>query len=140
MSSISVGESLKEYDINGYPVKFDPTSRGFIKRFLAMLENISERYDVEEKAGLPENTAELFELLDAREEFVRSEIDKVFGAGASAGIFPGDPLAKSGGLPLWLNLWLDILDELDNEVCNMESAGNEKLKLYMNKYKKYRRK
>jgi len=81
-------------------ITFNPTDVSFAERFydlIAAFENREKGYKVKaellqkdtsvDKLGIPKNAKEQLNLLKETCEFVRSEIDKVFGAGTSKAAF-----------------------------------------------------
>lgn len=47
--------------------------------------------------------------------------------------------ALANGLPVWCNLMLDVMDEIDSSFAREQKATNPKLQKYLNKYQKYQR-
>ena len=47
--------------------------------------------------------------------------------------------ALANGLPVWCNLMLAVMDEIDSSFAREQKATNPKLQKYLNKYQKYQR-
>lgn len=134
---ITLDTGVRDYEINGYQAKFNPTDESFIARVEEAFESLDGLQDhIKEVEGFGS-----FVGLDAQ---MRVTIDGVLGEGAADAIFPGvNCYSLSGGLPLWLNLMYALVDEI-SEACEAEfGKTDERVKHYNDKYaammKKYRR-
>lgn len=134
---ITVETGVKDYEINGYQARFNPTDESFIARVEKAFDSLDGLQDELKNAG----DFSAFVGLDGK---MRVTIDEVLGEGAADAIFPGvNCYSLSNGLPLWLNLMYAIVDEI-SEACESEfGKTDERMKHYNDKYtammKKYRK-
>ena len=134
---ITLDTGVKEYEINGYAVHFNPTDETLI----ALVEKAVESSDGMQGELKDAEDFGAFVGLDAK---MRTTIDGVLGEGAADSIFPGvNVYSLSNGLPLWLNLMYAIVDEI-SDACEAEfGKADERMKHYNEKYasmmKKYRK-
>lgn len=143
MKALSFDTGKTSYQVNGgIVISFDTGSRKFIQNFLETMDRIEQKYAQNEKKreSVQNDGKALFALLDETEQVVRAETDRLFGEGASEGIWPEDPLALCSGLPAWLNFYLAVLDELDASIVEQQKTGSDRMDKYMAKYQKYQRK
>ena len=103
MNSISIqtgGISLKINDDDSRVISFNPNDLSFAERYYELLSNADQKIDEysrrEEELdkdqtvdayGIPTNTAARLALLREACDYVKQEIDKVFGAGTSETAF-----------------------------------------------------
>lgn len=68
---------------------------------------------------------------------MRELLDEVLGASVCAPLFGGMSLyAMAGGLPVWCNLLLALMDEMDAALVREQKASNPRLKKYLDKYRR----
>lgn len=107
MNSIQIGSSVVRIAINDDPdrvIEFDPGDVLFAERFYALIQDFERRQaEMEQRAaeidqvkdvdanGLPVNLDERMAFLRSVCEYMRSQIDNLFGAGSSQIVF-GDAL------------------------------------------------
>ena len=139
---------VREYDINGYRLKINPTDAGFVSAFNKMLKRLSTKQDeLAEVMRVAGSDAE--RVVDALDEFCAYGItafDTCFGEGSSTGMFGGcSPFAvqPETKLPLWVilcdyiaNEIMTALDELPDEAkTNTLLVSGTKSKALLQKYK-----
>lgn len=139
MKELNFETGLVEFDINGKTtVSFNPTDSNFIERLYATFEELDrkqEQYkaDIEKMA----DKRKVFDYARERDEEMRGMIDDVFGAPVSDALFGGmNVYAVAGGLPVWCNLMLAVMDEVDSTFAREQKATNPRLTKYTAKYKK----
>ncbi|MEI3363858.1 MAG: hypothetical protein V8R75_15720 [Oscillospiraceae bacterium] len=83
---------------------------------------------------------EIFDFAKERDAEMRGIIDGVFGNAVCDVLFGGmNVYALANGLPVWCNLMLAVMDEIDTSFAREQKATNPKLQKYLNKYQKYQR-
>lgn len=129
-----------EYEINGFPVKFNPTDIGFAERvfntFDAM-DGIADEYQqLIKSAG--EDGKEVIKFSHDSENKMRGLINDIFDEGdVCAAIFGrGSVFRKSNGFPVWVNLMLALIDEMDSAFAREQKLANPRIKKYTAKYEK----
>ncbi len=80
-------------------------------------------------------TADIFTAYHTMEEEMRGMIDGVFGAEVCSAVFGVmSVFALSDGLPLWANLMLALIDEMDVAFAREKKAVSPRIKKYTAKY------
>ena len=69
---------------------------------------------------------------------MREAIDSVFGVPVSQAVFGGiHAYSMSNGLPVWCNLVLAIMDEMDDSFTREQKAMNPRVQKYTAKYQRH---
>lgn len=133
--ALNFDTGVVEYEVNGGAViRFNPADTELVKKLHNLFEKLGETQ--EEQAG-----EDVFKTLDEKDAAMRRDIDGVFGEGTSAAVFGGLGLyALAGGLPLWANFLLAVLDEVDGYVTEQQKAASPRMAYYQQKYAKYAKK
>ena len=128
-----------QYTINDkVTVTFNPTDLAFVERVFNIFDHMDEKQE-EYTAAITkaEKDAEVFHIYHEMEDSMRAMIDDVFGEEVCADIFGNVSVyALSGGLPLWANLMLALIDEMDVAFAREKKATNPRIKKYTDKWKK----
>lgn len=128
-----------EYTINDkVKVTFNPTDLSFVERVFSIFDNMDEmqeKYNAEiDKA---EKDADVFKIYRDFESTMRNTINDVFGVEVCQDIFGNvSVFALADGLPLWANLMIAIIDEMDVAFAREKKATNPRIKKYTAKYNK----
>lgn len=124
-----------EYEVNGGAIiRFNPADTVLVKNLSKLFEKLGE--EQEQTAG-----DDVFKTLEEKDRAMRKDIDSVFGDGTSTAVFGSMGLyALAGGLPLWANFLLAVLDEVDSSIQAQERAASPRVEYYMAKYAKYQKK
>ena len=116
MNEIQFSTGLVSYSLNGQcQVSFNPTDSAFVERLFATFGALDMMQE-EHKAELQRTSdrAEIFEIARARDKKMRELIDGVFGAPVCEALFGEmNVYALAEGLPVWCNLMLAVMDEID---------------------------
>ena len=93
--------------------------------------------EYKEQAEKIKDTAEIFDFFKKTENEMRNMIDGIFDVPVCDSVFENVSVyALSDGLPLWVNLMLAIMDEMNVSVMNEQKRMNPRVAEYMKKYKK----
>ena len=93
----------------------------------------SQENDIEKMA----DKRKVFDYARERDTEMRGMIDEVFGAPVSDALFGGmNVYAMAGGLPVWCNLMLAVMDEIDTTFAREQKATNPRIAKYTAKYRK----
>lgn len=139
MLDLNISTGLKEYNINGKcKVSFNPTDPNFIENVFNAFNDLDEKHDkYREEIQAEKDGAKLFELTRKMDAEMRKTIDSVFGCEVCAPVFGSMSVyAVADGLPLWVNLLLAIIDEMDDQFAAEKKASNPRLKKYTEKFSK----
>lgn len=138
MPNIGFDSGLVTYTVNGgAEICFNPTDSGFVERLFNAFEQLDKKH--EHYRGEVEKMAdkkEIFEFARKCDKEMRELIDVVFDAPVSDGVFGNiNVYAFGGGLPIWANFVLAVMDEIDTAFAREQKAMNPRLQKYMDKYK-----
>lgn len=76
-----------------------------------------------------------------RDAEMRGIIDGVFEAPVSESVFGGmNVYAIANGLPVWCNLMMAVMDEIDTTFTREQKLTNPRISKYTAKYQKYQKK
>lgn len=136
MADILFDSGLVEYNLNGKcKVVFNPTDMAFIERIFDVFDALdakqeSYRAEIDGKDG-----KEVFDLARQMDAEMREMIDAVFGDNICDPVF-GDMsvYAVANGLPVWANLMLAIMDEMDSAFAREKKLTNPRIQKYTQKY------
>lgn len=142
MKEINFESGLVTYSLNGKcEVTFNPTDSDFVERINSAFNNLDKKQD-EYKSRIEkmEDNREIFEFARERDKEMRDIIDGVFETPVCDALFGGmNVYAVAGGLPVWCNLMLSIMDEIDTTLSMEQKETNPRIAKYTQKYKKYQK-
>ena len=139
MKELSFATGLVTYDLNGAAqVTFNPTDSAFVERLFNTfdaLDKKQEAYKAEvEKVA---DKREIFDIARRRDAEMRSMIDETMGQPVCEALFGGmNVYAMADGLPVWANLLLAVMDEVDTSFAREQKATNPRIQKYTAKYHK----
>lgn len=143
MKELNFESGLVTYNLNGkVEVTFNPSDSNFVERLYAAFEDLDKKQEgyrttVEKMA----DKREIFEFARERDREMREIIDGVFEVPVSEALFGGmNVYALAGGLPVWCNLMLAVMDEVDSTYAREQKATNSRIAKYTAKYQKYQKK
>ena len=119
---------MVEYEINGVPVKFNPTDESFTNR-------LYETFGVLE--GLQNAFAEGdgFEKFSELDKDMRAIIDGLLGDGIADKLFEGmNCYALADGLPVWMNLIMALLYEVTEAYEREFGKTDARVRAHKKKY------
>lgn len=135
---LELDDGLVCLSINGKSeTVFNPTDFGFIERLFHVFDTLDAKQTALEARIKAAKEREIFKIAREADEEMRSMVDSVMGAGTCDAQFGGmNVYAYAGGLPVWANLLLAILDRCETEMVLQQQASHERLKKYTEKYQK----
>lgn len=138
MEKITIETGEREYSLNDQcVVRFNPADPNFADRLYTAFEELKKKQDSRDNSLSAMTTRETFDYLRELDAEMRETIDGVFGQPVCCKVFQGISLyATAGGTPVWLNLILAIMDELEENVKREKAFHSEKLAKYTAKYKR----
>lgn len=143
MKELNFDSGLVTYSLNGKcQVSFNPTDSNFVERLYSAFEELDKKQEgykaqIEKMA----NKREIFDFARKRDAEMRGIMDGVFEAPVSDAVFEGmNVYAVAGGLPVWCNLMLAVMDEIDTAFAREQKATNPRIAKYTAKYQKYQKK
>jgi len=139
MLEIRFEDGLQEINLNGkVAVWLNLSDVNFIERFFNAFEAMDlmrEKY----KATLDscQDNKLLFETAHVMDSEMRTLIDGAFGTPICEPLFGSmSTYAIAGGLPIWCNLMLAVIEEMSDNIAAEKKATNPKLQKYIAKYKR----
>lgn len=143
MKELNFESGLVTYNLNGkVEVTFNPSDSNFVERLYSAFEDLDKKQEgyratIEKMA----EKREIFEFARERDREMREIIDGVFEVPVSEALFGGmNVYALAGGLPVWCNLMLAVMDEVDTTFTREQKATNPRIAKYTAKYQKYQKK
>lgn len=139
MNQLNFANGLKTYRVNDcYDISFNPTDSFFVERLFEAFDTLDKRQDAY-KAELDGVTdkREVFRIARKRDEEMRGIIDGCLGEGVCQNLFGAmNVYAMADGLPVWTNLMLAIIDEVDTSFAVEQKKTNPRIAKYTAKYHK----
>ncbi len=137
MQELNFETGLVRFNINGKcEVAFNPTDSAFVERLFNAFDTLDKRQDAY-KAEV-EKTAdkrEIFAIARKRDAEMREIIDGVFGTPVCTDLFGSmNVYALADGLPVWANLMLSVMDEVDTAFAREQKRTNPRISKYTAKY------
>ena len=143
MKELNFDTGLVSYDLNGkVEVTFNPSDSNFVERLYSAFEDLDKKQEgykatIEKMA----DKKEIFEFARERDAEMREIIDGLFCGPVSEALFGGmNVYALANGLPVWCNLMLAVMDEVDSTYAREQKATNPRIAKYTAKYQKYQKK
>ena len=137
--ALVIETGVVEYTLNdAVTVRFNPTDFSFVERLFNTFEELDkkqEAYKAEIEAA--SSNSEIFETARRMDKEMREAVDGIFGqeiCGELLGYVNIYALAE--GLPIWANLLLALMDEIDTSYAREQKATNPRLQKYLKKYQK----
>lgn len=138
MKELNIATGLKTYSLNGAcEIAINPTDSAFVERLFRTFEALDQKQDAY-KAEVEKATGrEIFNIARKRDEEMRQMIDEALGNPVCEALFGGmNVYALADGLPVWANLLLAIMDEVDTTFAREQKLTNPRVEKYTSKYHK----
>lgn len=139
MKELTFETGLVTYSLNDKcEISFNPTDSNFVERLFSAFDDLDKKQE-SYKAQIEKmaDKRQIFDFARERDAEMREVIDGVFDAPVSDAVFGGmNVYAMAGGLPVWSNLLLAIMDEIDTTFAREQKATNSRIAKYTAKYKK----
>lgn len=137
MAELNFDSGLKTFRVNDRcDISFNPTDNNFVTRLYSVFEELDKKQE-KRKAEISQhkNTKEIFAVARKYDEEMREMIDDLFVEPICETVF-GDmsTFALAGGLPVWANFLLAVMDEVDTSFAREQSLTNSRVSKYTNKY------
>ena len=139
MNTINFETGVVAYTVNDKcQVSFNPTDSAFVERLFTAFDTLDSKQEAykAEIAAIQDNR-EAFAIAKKRDAEMRQLIDGVFGTEVCRALF-GDMnvYAIANGLPVWCNLLMAVMDEVDTVFAREQKATNPRVQKYMAKYQR----
>lgn len=136
MKELKIETGLQEFKVNDKCVlRFNPADPAFADRIYTAFDALKKQQDSKnvDLANMPET--EVFVYLRELDVDMRKTINDVFEDDVCTPLFGTMSVyASAGGTPLWMNLMMAVIDELDEGIKREKAFHSEKLSKYTKKY------
>lgn len=138
MADIRFDTGLKEFTINGKAtVTFAPTDMTFVEKVYTCLDNMDKKQEGYKAVAEQTTDEAVFDLARQMDNEAREEINAVFGSDICSPVFGNmNVFTVADGLPVWANLMLAIIDQLDGAFAEEKKKTNPRIAKYTAKYKR----
>lgn len=129
-------DGLVQFDVNGKAkIMLNPTDSAFVEKLYSSFEALDAKQEAYkariEKVG---DKKEIFAIAREMDTEMRGIIDDVFGPVSDALFGSMSTYAMAGGLPIWCNFMLAVMDEIDTTFSREQKATNPRIAKYTSKY------
>lgn len=139
MKELVFATGLVTYSLNGKcEVSFNPTDSDFVERLFNTFDTLDKRQEkYRDRISKEPDNRKVFEISREMDAEMREIIDGVFGVSICENLFGKmNVYSYADGLPVWANLFLAIMDEIDTTFAREQKATNARIKKYTDKYRK----
>lgn len=140
MKELVFDSGVVSYSLNGKcEVSLNPADRAFAERFYNAVDKMGKLQDeYAKKAKALQGPEGAFDLARERDIEMGKVLDGFFGAPVCETVFGSMSLcAFANGFPVWLNLMLSILDEIEANIDDIQKQADPRIAKYKAKYQKY---
>lgn len=136
--AIQFDTGLVSYQLNdGVSVTFNPTDAAFVERLYATFDELDQKQEAYKAEVEGAEKGEIFAIARRRDAEMREMLDGALGEGVCDAVFgPMNVYAMSDGLPVWANLLLAVMDEIDTSFAREQRRTNPRLEKYTKKYQR----
>lgn len=139
MKELNFDTGLVIYSINGKcELAFNPTDSTFVEKLFNAFDTLDKKQEAyKAEVEKTANKREVFETARKMDEEMRDIINEVFGFDVCMPLFGTmNVYALADGLPVWSNLMLGIMDEVDTTFARESKLTNPRIQKYTKKYHK----
>lgn len=128
---------LVTYNINGaFELSFNPTDSTFVEGLFNTFDELDKKQDAYKAEIEKAEKRKIFDIARKRDSEMREMIDAALGAPVCNAVFGGmNVYALADGLPVWANLLLAIMDEIDTSFAREQKLTDGRIRKYSAKYK-----
>ena len=141
--NLDFSEGVQDITINGKcTVRVNLTDFTFIESVFNAFDALDALEDEYQKRfDTVTDGREIFALCRERDARMREIVNDIFGEDVCSPIFGKMQLTAIGdGLPLWFNLLMAFIDNMDSTIAREKKQSNPRMKKYVDKYQKYQKK
>lgn len=139
MKELNFDTGLVTYSVNGKcELAFNPTDSTFVEKLFNAFDTLDKKQEAyKAEVEKTANKREVFETARKMDEEMRDIINEVFGFDVCTPLFGAmNVYALADGLPVWSNLMLSIMDEVDTTFAREQKQTNSRISKYTKKYHK----
>lgn len=139
MKELNFDTGLVTYNLNGKcKASFNPTDSTFVERLFKTFDELDKKQEAY-KAEIDKisDRKEIFNVARKRDAEMRAMIDETLGTPVCDALFGEmNVYALADGLPVWCNLMLAVMDEIDTSFAREQKLTNPRISKYTSKYHK----
>lgn len=139
MEDIRFDTGIVEFNLNdAIKVHFNPTDSAFVERIFDTFDELDKKQEAY-KAEIDKcsDKKEIFEIARRRDAEMREMVDGLFDKPVCSALFGGmNVYALAGGLPVWCNLMLSVIDQIDTTFARERKLTNPRITKYTERWRK----
>lgn len=139
MAEIRFETGVVSFSVNDtVEISFNPTDSEIVEKIYSTFDELDKKQDAY-KAEVERcaNKREIFDIARRRDLEMREMIDNLFGKPICTQLFGSmNVYALADGLPVWCNLMLSIIDQIDTTFSRQQKLTNPRIKKYTERWKK----
>ena len=139
MAEIRFDTGIVAFNINdAVTIEFNPTDSEVVEKIYNTFEELDKKQDAY-KAEVERcaDKKEIFEIARRRDQEMRDMLDGLFGKLICAPLFGTmNVYAMADGLPVWCNLMLSVIDQIDTTFSRQKKLTDPRIKKYTERWKK----
>ena len=139
IQKLQIETGVVEYSLNDCcTVRFNPTDSAFVEELYRAFAELDARQEAhQQEVSQMKDNREIFALARRRDAEMRELIGGVFGQDVCTPLFGSmNVYALAGGLPLWANLLLAVMETIEGAFSREQQAANPRIEKYLKKYRK----
>ena len=137
MPNIKIDTGVVPFTFNdACTVYLNPTDSFFMERLFSTFEELEKKQKgYQERVAELQNARAILDFTRERDKEMREMVDSVFQAPVCDQLFAGmNVYSVASGLPLWANLLLAVMEEVDAAFTREKQMTNPRIKKYLEKY------
>lgn len=133
---LQIETGLKEFSLNDeVTVRFNPTDSGFVGKIYTTFSDLEKKQEVYQKKIAEGTTEEVLELTKNLDKEMRDTLEDIFGVDVVTPLIGSTNVySMAGGMPVWANILLAVMDELEVSTEEQKKMNAEKIAFYTKKY------
>lgn len=138
MTELTFNTGRRAFNINGVvEVSFNDTDVDFVERLYSVFAKLDEKQDYYKTRVQTTPDGEIFSLMRDLDSDMREELNGLFETDVCTPLFGRmNVFALADGLPLWANLMLCIMEQVDAAYSREQKAINPRVQKYTAKWQK----
>lgn len=138
MLELNHNTGVQEVSINGkVTVALNLTDMSFVERVFNAFDAMDKQQDRYQSMLNTTEAKDIFAAARTMDSEMRDLINGVFGADVCADLYGSmNVYAMADGLPVWCNLMLSLIENMDDTFTAEKKKTNPKLQKYLAKFKK----
>ena len=139
MTELNFNTGKRTFNINGVvEVSFNDTDAAFVEKLYNVFSDLDKKQDqYRTRADRMADNKEIFVIMRDMDREIREEINALFEEDVCTPLFGSmNVFALADGLPLWANLMLAIMEQVDSAFAREQNATNPRVQKYTAKWQR----